>query len=94
MSDRKDLYRYDYSGSCAPGEGEHITGGQHTFSVGIFQWIPKSSGVGLKKSAVVTRIKGYTSNPEDVYKRAEEACDRLDRQYWNVKKQLDTNKGE
>lgn len=81
----KKAYKHDYSGSCVPGSvnisytksGKHYTG-QHTFSVGIFQWLPKSSGKGLKKSAVKFRIKGNVNDAEKVYKKAKECCKMMD----------------
>ena len=47
-------YKHGYAGSCAPGQSQAFM--NTTFSVGIFQWLPKSSGEGLKKSAVKFRI--------------------------------------
>ena len=72
--DRKKAYKHDYSGSCAP--THPYAGG--SFSVGIFQWVPKASGKGLKKTAVKYRVKGFSSNPEPVYARAEEICRMFD----------------
>jgi hypothetical protein len=69
----KKVYKHDYSGSCAP-EKDTISAWNTTFSVGIFQWLPKSSGKGLKKSAVKFRIKGDSSDTEKVYKKAKEIC--------------------
>jgi hypothetical protein len=41
-----------------------------TFSLGIFQWLPKAGGKGLKRGKVVQRVKGQTSEPEPAYERA------------------------
>jgi hypothetical protein len=61
---------WDYDGWCRPkGPGAHWN---NTFSVGIFKWIPKAHGSGIKRSAVVKRIRGYSSNPQEVYDKAEE----------------------
>lgn len=65
---------WDYSGSCAPDVSRFHS---HTFSVGVFQWVSKSRGNGLKKTAVVKRFKGYSSNPNEVYTKAQEYCDKL-----------------
>ena len=81
----KKAYKHDYSGSCVP--GKHYTG-QQTFSVGIFQWLPKSSGKGLKKSAVKFRIKGNVNNAENVYKRAKEFCKIMDEGFVPEKKSI------
>ena len=72
----KEAYKHDYSGSCAPECND--ANRWDTFSVGCFQWIPKTSGQGLKKSAVKFRVKGYVSNPEKVYQKAAEICEKLD----------------
>lgn len=45
-------------------------------SIGVFQWLPKSSGKGLKKSSTI-RINGFMSEPEKVYAKADELCERL-----------------
>lgn len=68
----KKAYRHDFSGSCAPGKSHAFM--NVMFSVGIFQWLPKSSGKGLKKSAVKFRVRGSSNNPEKVYKKAKEIC--------------------
>ena len=50
-----------------------------TFSVGVFQWLPKAAGRGFKKSKTI-RILGYVSAPFDVYQKAAELCQRLNRE--------------
>lgn len=64
-------YQFDFDGACIPREGEKAT---KTFSVGIFQWVPKSSGRGLKRSKSIKRIKGLGSEPETVLAQARTAC--------------------
>ncbi len=59
---------WDYDGCCAPGG---YMDGCLTFSVGIFQWVPYASGVGIKHGKVVKRIRGYSSEPSKVYAKAE-----------------------
>lgn len=71
----KKAYKHDFDGAWSPGE---MTPHCETFSVGIFQWIPKVNGKGLKKSAVKFRVRGKTSEPEKVYKHARRICDMLD----------------
>jgi hypothetical protein len=78
MGERK-AYEYDYEGSCAPG-GVANYQGQLTFSVGVFQWIPKANGVGLKRGRVVRRIRGYVNNPDMVYTQAKKLCEELNSQ--------------
>ena len=74
--DRKVLGKHDYSGECNP--DNPVAGSFRTFSVGVFEWLPKSKS-GLKKSKAKIRIRGYTSDPETVYALAERFCDMLDR---------------
>jgi hypothetical protein len=73
---RKEAGKHDYSGSWAPDKSHHAA---ETFSVGIFRWVPKASGNGLKKTAVKMRVRGYSSDPKQVYRLAEIFCDMLDR---------------
>ena len=49
----------------------------NTFSVGIFKWLSKKTGHGLKKSKVLFRVKGYVSNPSLVYKTAIKICQEM-----------------
>lgn len=67
--------KHDFSGQCAP-KGNGTT--WSTFSVGVFQWLPKAGGIGVKRSAVKVRVKGSSSNPEKVYDKAEEIVAALD----------------
>jgi hypothetical protein len=69
-----NLYEYDFDGSCAP---YHNVIRYKTFSVGIFQWLPKSGGKGLKKSPVIVKICGRSDRPGEVYEKAHEICGRL-----------------
>lgn len=82
----KKVYKHDYSGNCAPGQSGSSM--NVMFSVGIFQWLPKSSGKGLKKSAVKFRIKGNVNNAENVYKRAKEFCKIMDEGFVPEKKSI------
>ena len=82
----KEAYRHDYDGNCAPGMVEYFNGA--TFSVGCFQWIPKENGKGLKKSAVIFRVKGYSSNPNLVYDTAKNICKKLDEGWVPDKKSI------
>ena len=75
--DRKQAGRHDWDGNCKPGGIQQFSS-QTTFSVGIFKWLTKARGKGLKRSAVVYRVKGSVERPECVYMRAEIICDCLD----------------
>ena len=72
-------YEFCWDGSCAPGSKGYFGG--ITFSVGIFQWIPKAGGRGLKRGKVIKRIKGLYNNPEEAYQRATRICKNLNRQW-------------
>jgi hypothetical protein len=74
-------YQYDFDGNCRPGGSQMF--GNSTFSVGIFQWVPKANGKGLKKSAVVKRVRGYVSSPDKVYNKAREICSILQKEWDN-----------
>ena len=67
---------FDWSGSCAPREGGSVMNA--TFSVGVFRWEPKKSG-GLKKGKVIKRFKGYSNDPEAVYKQVFAYCKMLNK---------------
>ena len=76
MKENPKAYDYDWAGACKPGGREAFN--SITFSVGVFQWLPKSSGKGLKRGKVIKRIKGYSAKPEEVYKQADQLCKEFD----------------
>lgn len=67
-----------FAGSCAPGALNQLSGGQETFSVGIFEWLPKANGKGVKKGPVKVRLRGSMSDPDEVYSAARRVCEQLD----------------
>lgn len=71
--------KHGFSGSCAPDSG-HQFRAEHfqTFSLGIFEWVNKASGRGVKKGPVRVRVCGATSNAEAVKAKAEEIAKLLD----------------
>jgi hypothetical protein len=77
MSERKEVGRHDFSGRC-----ESIDFCEAslfaTFSVGVFQWVPKMSGKGMKKSKVKVRVIGLAGQADAVYSRAREIAGQLD----------------
>ena len=93
---RKKEFAHDFFGSQDPKMSPqlHGYGACKTFSVGIFRWLLKVSGKGLKKSAVMYRVKGYTSNPEPVYKRAKEICEEFDEEFPHIPLWLGYRKSE
>ena len=74
MKKNPKLYEWDWYGDCDPAVRPGVR--VETFSVGCFQWIPRT-GVrpGLKKGKVMKRFSGSTDNPKAVYRRAQAWCD-------------------
>lgn len=70
--------RHAFDGQWAPGRRALIYSAQETFSVGIFEWLPKSNGKGVKRGPVKVRVKGSVINPGRVTQRAEEIAAQLD----------------
>jgi len=68
--------KHDFSGACAP---ETSLFSHRTFSVGVFQWVQKASGKGLKKSPAKVRVVGLCSCPLAVYAEAAWICKLLDK---------------
>jgi len=56
-----------------------------TFSIAIFQWQPKAAGKGLKK-VNASRVCGYGMDPQRMYAKAQEICDRLNAEGASVTK--------
>ena len=81
MKQNPKAYEYDWDGRCRPGGSDP---GWETFSVGVFQWIPKAGGKGLKRGPVVGRIRGYSADAEDVYRDADQLCKELDAKWKRV----------
>ena len=67
-------WQWAWDGACRPGRTVFPN---HTFSVGIFQWLPKSGGKGVKRGKVVQRIRGPGSRAEEIYAKAQARCDVL-----------------
>ena len=74
MKNNENIYHFDYSGQCDPATANTRW---KTFSVGVFVWLPKASGRGLKKSKAVKRIIGQTKNPESAYAEAQAYCAKM-----------------
>jgi len=71
------IHRHDFSGGCSPKEMGRFPG-QETFSVGIFEWLPKASGHGLKKGPVKVRVRAFCCAVEEVERVARRICKELD----------------
>lgn len=71
--------KHYYFGNCDYSNRGGFPPGMITFSVGIFQMVPKAGRTNqLKKTAAKVRVTGYCSHPEEVYKLADEICQQLD----------------
>ena len=69
--------KHEYSGCCKPINGIAPCNAQ-TFSVGVYELIPKKSGKGFKRSAVKVRVRGNVSDEKRVYEMAQNICKMLD----------------
>lgn len=49
-----------------------------TFSVGIFQWVPRSGGKGVKPGKVLVRVSGLTNQVYHVDKEVAKIIKQLD----------------
>lgn len=72
----QEAFKHSFDGACAPGVSTFAS--QIGFSVGVFQWVPKASGKGLKRTAVKVRVKGWLRDADAVYAKAHELCRLLD----------------
>lgn len=67
---------HDFDGSCAPEPGRYHWA--KTFSVGVFAYVERAGGKGLKRGHVAVRVRGATMAHERIYARAREICEALD----------------
>ena len=75
-----EIMGHGFFGSCAPGalgSSRKRAFQCKMFSLGIFQWMPKSGGKGLKMGKAKVRVSGFSSNPEAVYARAHKIISEL-----------------
>lgn len=49
-----------------------------SFTLGIFQWLPKKSGQGTKRGKAVMRVSGYVARPQSAYREAQVWIDKLE----------------
>lgn len=76
--DRNDLAgKHDWDGKYDPSKVEYPY--LDTFSVGIFRWVVKSSGNGVKRGKAICRVRGWRMHPQDVYSVATRLCQDADR---------------
>jgi hypothetical protein len=69
------MRHFEWSGMCDPGVGFCT---HETFSVGIYELIPKASGKGTKRGKVQVRVSGFISQGRDVYNLAAEIAKKLE----------------
>jgi len=69
---------HGFAGSYAPGGTciKYFT--NETFSLGVFEWLPKSGGKGFKHSAVKVRVSGRVGDETSVFDKAREIAGQLD----------------
>jgi hypothetical protein len=76
MSTEPKAGTHGFYGSCAPlndGARSRYT----TFSVSVFEWLPKHRG-GVKKGTAKVRVQGLTANPQPCYDLAAKIAAELD----------------
>ena len=64
----KPVGTWDYFGACVPEVDQRYS--TATFSLGIFQWLPKSRGKETKRGKVMLRISGKVSERDSVIGKA------------------------
>lgn len=69
--------KHDFSGACIP-NGKPGRFSYSTFSLGVFEWVPKAGGNGVKKGPVKVRVIGLVTNEAAVFAKAQEIADALD----------------
>lgn len=76
-NNQPELGKHSFDGACAP-DGREGKWRFETFSVGIFQWVAKSGGNGVKRGPVKVRVKGLTdTTPKRFSKRSARSRRRL-----------------
>lgn len=78
--------KHAFAGSCAPPGVNEASGGWdggtyrswEMFSVGIFQWVLRASGKGVKRGPVKVRVEGRTTDAKLVAAKARAICELLD----------------
>jgi hypothetical protein len=75
---------HQYNGAHAPVQGQiHWN---TTFSLGIFEWVPKVNGKECKKGKVKVRVRGLCNNAPGVFNVADRICKELDAGTYTGKK--------
>ena len=85
---------HGFDGSCCPGRSGVLWANQITFSLGVFEILPKASGKGTKRGPVKVRVYGFVSDPDSVYAKAREIVDLLDRGEYTGPKTVRVGRGK
>lgn len=80
------VWKHVFAGAWAPpgvneAPGQQDAGWgcpQEMFSVGIFQWVPRASGTGVKRGPVKVRVEGRVVDARLVAAKARAICELLD----------------
>lgn len=67
---------HGFDGACLPGPGSQYVYVFATFSVGIFEWVPRANGKGVKRGPVKVRVRG--KDVSKIRRRAREIAAELD----------------
>lgn len=73
----KKIGTHWFDGKCKPNT-ENFHSSMQNFSLGIFEWVARDSGKGIKRSSVKVRVSGSVSCPEKVEEKAKEIVALLD----------------
>lgn len=76
---------HGFAGALDPGEASSRW---ETFSLGVFEWVPRSSGNGAKRGPAKVRVVGPTAHPDIVRARAQEIAEQLDAGTYNGPKNV------
>ena len=71
------MAKHMWSGSCDP-KKMRFQGIFQTFSVGIFEMVPRRGLPGTKRGKVKVRVSGSASDPDAVYGKARAIAEQLD----------------
>lgn len=75
---------HGFSGACLPRYGSHF----ETFSVGVFEWVPRANGKGVKRGPVKVRVWG--KDERKIMARAREIAAELDAGAYRGPKKVST----
>jgi hypothetical protein len=68
--------KHAFAGACEPSMSRMYS--QQTFSLGVFEWLPRTNGKGVKRGKVKVRVMGSVAFPEVVRAEASAIAVELD----------------